>query len=99
VLTGAADARAGVGAGAGAGPGRGAGGPSPLIAVQPPTRYYFCQTPETPEPLNKYIFLRVLILYARDQSISYTVVMHTYLEVLNRLLCVSVTLCPTTYLW
>jgi len=57
--TGAADARAGVGAGAGAGPGRGAGGaggPSLLIAVQPPTKLYFRQTPETPEPLNKYIF-------------------------------------------
>ena len=47
--------RAGVGAGAGAGPGRGAGGPSLLIAVQPPTKLYFRQTPETPEPLNKYI--------------------------------------------
>jgi hypothetical protein len=55
----AADAGAGVGAGAGAGPGRGAGGaggPSPLIAVQPPTKLYYRQTPETPEPLNKYIF-------------------------------------------
>jgi len=57
--TGAADAGAGVGAGAGAGPGRGAGGaggPSPLIADQPPTKLYFCQTPEIPEPLNKYMF-------------------------------------------
>ena len=59
--TGAADAGAGVGvgAGAGAGPGRGAGGaggPSPLIAVQPPTKLNFRQTPETPEPLNKFIF-------------------------------------------
>ena len=53
---GAADAGAGVGAGAGAGPGRGAGGPSPLIAVQPPTKLYFRQTPKTLEPLNKYIF-------------------------------------------
>ena len=34
----------------------GAGGPSPLIAVQPPTKLYFRQTLETPEPLNKYIF-------------------------------------------
>ena len=29
---------------------------SPLIAVQPPSKLYFRQTPETPEPLNKYIF-------------------------------------------
>jgi len=50
--TGAADAGAGVGAGAGAGPERGAGGLFPLIAVQPPTKLYFCQTLETPEPLN-----------------------------------------------
>ena len=45
--TGAADAGAGVGAGARAGPGRGAGGaggPSPLVAVQPPTKLYFRQT-------------------------------------------------------
>jgi hypothetical protein len=57
--TGAADAGAGVGAKVGAGPGRGAGragGPSPLIAVWPPTKLNFRQTPETPEPLNKYIF-------------------------------------------
>ena len=57
--TGAADAGAGVGAGAGAKPGRGAGGaggPSSLITVQPTTKLYFRQTPETPEPLNKYIF-------------------------------------------
>ena len=33
----------------------GGGGPSPLIAVQPPTKIYFCQTPETLEPLKKYI--------------------------------------------
>jgi len=38
-----------VGAGAGAGT-----GPSPLIDVQPPL--YIRQTPETPEPLNTYIF-------------------------------------------
>jgi hypothetical protein len=58
--TGAADAGAGVGAGAGAGPGRGAGGAGGagglLIAVQPPIKLCFCQTPETPEPLYKYIF-------------------------------------------
>ena len=45
--TGVADAGAGVGAGARAGPGRGAGGaggPSPLVAVQPPTKLYFRQT-------------------------------------------------------
>ena len=57
---GAADAGAGVGAGVGAG--RGAGGPSPLIAVQPPTKLYFRQTPETPEPLNKYIYIYIYIL-------------------------------------
>ena len=45
----------GLGRGLGRGAG-GAGGPSPLIAVQPPTKLYFCQIPETPEPLNKYIF-------------------------------------------
>ena len=59
--TGAADDGAGVsvGAGAGAGPGRGAGGaggPSPIITVQPPTKLYFRQNPETPAPLNKYVF-------------------------------------------
>ena len=47
-----AGARAGA-AGAKAGAGAGAG-PSLLIAIQPPN--YFRQTPETPEPLNKYIF-------------------------------------------
>jgi hypothetical protein len=48
----------GAGAGAGAGPGREAGGQGGwgAIAVQPPTKLYFCQTPETPEPMNKCIF-------------------------------------------
>ena len=41
--------------GRGLGGGGGAGGPSPLIAAQPPTKLYFCQIPETPEPLNKNI--------------------------------------------
>jgi len=45
----------GLGRGLGRGAG-GAGGPSPLIAVQPPTKLYFRQTPKTLEPLNKYIF-------------------------------------------
>ena len=33
----------------------GRGGLLRVIAVQPPTKLYFCQIPETPEPLNKNI--------------------------------------------
>jgi len=29
--------------------------PSPLITVQPPTKFYFCQPQATPEPQNKYV--------------------------------------------
>jgi len=45
----------GLGRGLGGERGGGGGAPSLLIAVQPPTKLYFRQTPETPEPLNKYI--------------------------------------------
>ena len=37
------------------GTGGGPWGPSPLITVQPPTKFYFCQSRATPEPPSKYI--------------------------------------------
>ena len=87
---GAADAGAGVGAGAEAGPGRGAegaGGPSPLIAVQPPTKLYFCQTPETLKPLNKYIFYDADITPEGKRRYLPGVSKERYGNVYNRIYC------------